>query len=66
VQAIKKRLIAVGRYKKERREELISMICDWVKAPSIKALEEYRTKLLAGLHNKEVRYIQGYYQPKEY
>jgi hypothetical protein len=65
VQAIKRRLIAAGRYSKERREELASMIWDWVMASSIKALNERRTKLIKALHNKEAEYIQSYYQPKE-
>ena len=65
VAAIKRRLIAAGRYSKEHRDELISMIWDWVKAPSVKELDEHRSKLLEALDNREVEYIQGYYQPKE-
>jgi hypothetical protein len=41
VAAIKRRLIAAGRYSKEHRDELISMIWDWVKAPSVKKLDEH-------------------------
>jgi hypothetical protein len=66
VAAIKRRLIAAGKYSKERRDELISMIWDWVKAPSIEELDKCRSKLLEALDGKEVEYIQGYYQPKEY
>jgi len=42
------------------------MIWDWVKAPSTEALEECCAKLITALHSKEARYIQSYYQPKEY
>jgi hypothetical protein len=46
VNAIKKRLVAAGRHKKERRDELVSMIWDWVKASSIEDLDKRRGKLL--------------------
>jgi hypothetical protein len=41
------------------------MIWNWVMAPSIKALDEYRTKLFKALHSEEAGYIEDYYQPKE-
>jgi MULE transposase-like protein len=66
VAAIKRRLIAAGKYTKERRDELISIIWDWVKAPSIKELDKCRSTLLQTLDSKEAKYIQSYYQPKEY
>jgi hypothetical protein len=66
VSAIKRRLVAAGKHPKERRDELVSMIWDWVKAPSIKDLDEYRAKLLAALRFEEAEYIRNYYQPKEY
>jgi hypothetical protein len=65
VQAIRRRLVAAGRYTKERRDELTSMIWSWVMAPSIEALDECRAKLLTALDSKEAKYIQSYYQPKE-
>ena len=66
VAAIKRRLIAAGKYKKERRDELISMIWGWVQATSIEELNKYRTKLLEALEHEEANYITNYYQPKEY
>src|SRR5436305_2822188 len=66
VAAIKRRLIAAGKYKKERRDELISMTWGWVQATSIEELNKYRTKLLEALEHEEANYIMNYYQPKEY
>ena len=59
-------MVAAGRYKKEKRDELISIIWDWVKAPSVEDLDERRGKLLEAMHSEEAVYIQSYYQPKEY
>jgi hypothetical protein len=42
------------------------MIWDWVKAPSIEALDDCRAKHLEALHGEEAQYIRSYYQPKEY
>ena len=66
VSAIKKRLVAAGKYSKERRDELISIIWDWVQAPSVEKLDECRSKLLAALGSKEAEYIESYYRPKEH
>src|SRR5207248_6358200 len=66
VAAIKRRLISAGKYKKERREELISMIWDWVQATSNEDLDKRRKELLAALHSEEAEYITNYYQPKEH
>jgi hypothetical protein len=41
------------------------MIWSWVMTPSIKVLDECRSKLLKALDSGEAGYIQGYYQPKE-
>ena len=57
VSAIKRRLVAAGKYDKERRKELISVIWDWVQASSIKELEKCRSKLLAALDSREAEYI---------
>jgi hypothetical protein len=61
VEAIKRKLVAVGRYKKERREEIIAMIWAWVKAPTIEDFEKRRRELLAALHIEEQDYINDYY-----
>jgi hypothetical protein len=66
VSAIKRRLIAAGEYAKEHRDKLISMIWNWVKAPSLEELEECRSKLLVALEHKEQAYIRNYYQLKEF
>ena len=57
VAAIKRRLIAAGKYIKERRDELILMIWDWVKALSLKELDKCRLALLRALDSKEAEYI---------
>ena len=61
VAAIKRRLVAAGKYNKERRDEIVSIIWNWVKAPSIKDLDVCRSKLLAALDSKEAEYIESYY-----
>jgi MULE transposase domain len=65
VEAIKRKLVAAGCYKKERRDEIIEMIWAWVKAPTISALKGYCKELLEALHNEEQVYLCDYYQPKE-
>jgi hypothetical protein len=50
--------IAVGRYK-ERWDELISVIWDWVKAPSIKDLDKRRGKVVRDLAQRRV-HIRSY------
>src|ERR1035438_1192866 len=64
IQAIKRRLVSAGRYKKERREEIIDKINAWVKA-DIDSLDEKRDELLKELHADEQAYIYKNYQPKE-
>ena len=64
IQAIKRRLVAAGRYSKERREEIINKINQWVKA-DIDSLNEKRDELLKELHDEEKEYIRKNYQPKE-
>jgi hypothetical protein len=64
VEAIKRRLVAAGRYPKARREELVDLIWAWVKA-DIESLDECRAKLLDALDTEERVYIKDYYQPEE-
>jgi hypothetical protein len=52
IKAIKKRLIHSGRYCKERREELVSLVNNWVKSAS-EDLDENRDKLEKELHEEE-------------
>jgi hypothetical protein len=61
VEAIKRKLVAVGRYKKDYREELVNMIWAWVKAPTAEDLSKRRGELLKALHVEEQRYIEDYY-----
>ena len=56
--------MSAGRYKKERREEIIDKINAWVKA-DIDSLDEKRDELLKELHADEQAYICKNYQPKE-
>lgn len=61
VEAIKRRLVAAGRYKKERRDEIIDMIWAWLKAPTIDNLKDNRKALLKALHHEEQVYLCDYY-----
>jgi hypothetical protein len=65
VEAVKARLVASGRYSKERRKDLIDLIWSWVQADTSEILEEQRDKLLKELDTKERDYLTGYYGPKE-
>lgn len=65
VEAIKRKLIAVRRYNKDRREELVRFIWKWVESPTLALLESNREKLLAELDPRERGYITSEYQPKE-
>jgi hypothetical protein len=60
IQAIKRRLVAARRYKKERREEIIDKINAWVKA-DIDNLDEKWNKLLKELYKVEQEYIYKNY-----
>lgn len=64
IEAIKKRLIHSGRYCKERREELVSLVNNWVKSAS-EDLDENRDKLEKELHEEERQYLRSFYRPKE-
>jgi len=57
VEAIKKRLVVAGQYTKERREELINFIWDWVKSSTVTVLEERREHLLTELKTPERDYL---------
>ena len=66
VEAIKRRLIAAGKYSTERRVELVGFVWAWVKADTIKKMIECREKLLSELHEEERSYLVEEYQPKEH
>ena len=63
-EAIKRRLIRKG-YKKEKRDELVTLMWAWLKAPDLEALNIARDKFVLALRNDEKEYLIGYYQPKE-
>jgi hypothetical protein len=60
IQAIKRRLVAAGRYTKEKREEVIDLVNAWVKA-SMDSLDEKRRELLEALYVEEKEYISTNY-----
>jgi hypothetical protein len=59
-EAIKKNLIKKG-YRKARRDEIVGMIWNWIKADDFNALETNRNKLIRALNNDEKEYLIGYY-----
>jgi hypothetical protein len=63
-EAIKRRLIKKG-YKKEKRDELVTLMWSWIKAPDLEALTTARDKFILALRTDEKEYLVGYYQPKE-
>ena len=65
VEAIKRKLVAVGKYSKEKREDLNSLIWQWVQSPTISELNRNRAKLRRQLQPEEQRYLEIEYQPKE-
>jgi hypothetical protein len=66
VEAIKKRMVDVGRYSKETRKEITTAINEWVKAQTLEALEEKRKALFKLLCREDVEYIERFYRPKEH
>jgi hypothetical protein len=66
VEAIKKRMINVGRYSKETRKEITSAINEWVKAETVKEIGKKRLELFKLLRPVDCEYIKGFYQPKEH
>lgn len=66
VEAIKRHLVAAGRYPKDIRDNIIDLIWKWVKSSSQIKLEVNRTELLQSLLPKEQEYLLLYYQPKEH
>lgn len=65
VEAIKRKLVAVRRYKKEKREEITDLIWAWVKAYTLKDLEKRRGELMKALYKDEQEYLCKNCQPKE-
>jgi hypothetical protein len=51
--------------KKKKREELIEMIYDWIRAV-IDSLDDKHEELALELFAEEVEYLESYYQPKEH
>lgn len=66
VEAVKRHLVAAGRYPKDIRDKIVDLIWKWVKSPSQSELEINRTKLLQSLLPKEQEHLLLYYQPKEH
>jgi hypothetical protein len=66
VNAIKRKLVAVGKYKKEKREELTNDIWNWVQCTDLLELDRIRTVLLDKLFQAEQRYLLSFYKPKEH
>jgi hypothetical protein len=65
IKAIKRRLVHLGQYSKESKEEIIDLLNKWIKAPTICQIEEAQKTLLAHLYKDKREYLIKYYQPKE-
>ena len=63
--AIQKKLVNAGKYSKERRQEIIGYVWDWIKEPTIQGMQERRERLINELGEKEQTYLRTIYQPKE-
>ncbi|KAM4063294.1 hypothetical protein HRG_013853 [Hirsutella rhossiliensis] len=61
----KKRLLDSGKYTKERREELLRLVWDYIQAPDEEQLEKRRGKLLAEIREPERLYLENNWKPKE-
>lgn len=66
VEAIKRHLVAAGRYPKEVREKIIDLIWKWVKSSNLIDLEANRAELLQALLPAEQEFLLLNYQPKEH
>ena len=66
VEAIKRHLVAAGKYPKKVQKKIINLIWKWVKLSTLLELEANRTKLLQALLPAEQEYFLLNYQPKEY
>ena len=66
VEAIKRHVVAAGRYPKDIRDKIVDLIWKWVKSPSQSELEINRSELLQSLLSKEQEYLLLCYEPKEH
>lgn len=66
VKAIKRHLVAAGKYPKEQRDKVIDLIWKWVKSQGLNKLEANRTELLNALLPTEREYLLTNYEPKEH
>lgn len=66
VKAIKRHLVAAGKYPKEQRDKIIDLIWKWVKSQGLNKLEANRTELLNALLPTEREYLLTNYKPKEH
>lgn len=64
MQAIQRKLVSVGRYNKEEREELTNSIQAQIQT-NIEKLDDFRTKLAEALFEDEAEYLDNYYYEKE-
>ena len=66
VEAIKRHLVAAGKYLKGQRDKVIDLIWKWVKSQGLNELEANRTELLNALLPTEREYLLTNYKPKEH
>ncbi|KJZ69900.1 hypothetical protein HIM_10711 [Hirsutella minnesotensis 3608] len=64
-ESIKKRLLDSGRYTKERREDLLRLIWEYIQAPDEEQLGKGRHKLLAEMREPERLYVENNWKEKE-
>ncbi|KJZ68301.1 hypothetical protein HIM_12309 [Hirsutella minnesotensis 3608] len=64
-ESIKKRLLDSGRYTKERREDLLRLIWEYIQAPDEEQLGKGRHRLLAEMREPERLYVENNWKGKE-
>ena len=55
----------LGKYSKERREELTDLVNAWIKVPTVNNAFKAREAILKELQPLEQVYLVNFYQPKE-
>lgn len=63
--AIEKKLVHAGKYSKQRRQEIVGYIWDWIKESTVTGMQERRERLVEELGQIEKTYLRTIYQPKE-
>jgi hypothetical protein len=64
--AMRKRLVKDKKYSNQKAKEIMTLLWAWIKCEDLDEVDRARRKLLAKLRASDRKYVQRYYQPKEY